>query len=210
MTRCWIRKSGAAKAAGPFTLEELRGLEASALLTRDAEASLAAFEGFRPIFSWPELVKGLDTPGAKSISGDEAPKLGVKSGERQFVPDTAGPESLVPEEKGSSLKLGRPVFDDANAADKNAALNTMEMLRANVVAEAEPVLKFPPWHKTPLLRNGVRFALILAFGGPMIWYGGGKMELNPFLGVPLMAAGTIVVAAGFFFTFFVAPARWED
>lgn len=210
MTRCWIRKPGASRAAGPFSLEQLRDLRSAGLLTGDAEASLSVYEGFRVIAAWPELVKSLDTPGAKAIAGDGSPQLGESSATRQRVPDTAGPESLVPEEKSSSLKLGRAVFDDANAADKTEALDTVGMLRANVESEADRPLKFPPWYKSPGLRNWGRFAVLAAIAGMMIRYGWPKLKSAPFIGVPMVSAGGLVLGGGAFVIFFLMPARWED
>ena len=71
----------------------------------------------------------------------------------------------MPDEKGSSLKLGRAAFEDANAADKSGALDTVAMLRSNRAAEAEIKLSFPPWYRNPFYRNLCWFLPIASVAG---------------------------------------------
>lgn len=190
-------------------MEEIRSLETCGLLRRDdTQASLDPLENFRVITAWPELVEALDTPGCAVVRGAAPVRLGV----RQAVADTAGPESLAPAEKTSSLKLGAAVYDDANAADKTQARDIVVMLRDNVAAEAEKPLKFPPWYKSPWLRNLCRFIPLAAIGVGMIYYGGKNLEGNamPMKEVGMIALGGLIFSGGAYFVFFLTPARWGN
>ncbi len=204
MTRCWIRNTGGTEAAGPFSLEELRGLIRAGLLPMSASASTTAYEGFRIIAEWQELVEALNTPGVRVVRG----VVVLKASERHLVPDTAGSESLMPEEKVSMLKLGRTDYEDVNRADTAPVVDAVGVLRANLAAEAELKLNLPPWYRNPFLRNVGRFLPIAALSAPLFYFGAKQMETNPYVGVPLFAAGGILFFGGAYLIFFVSPVRW--
>lgn len=204
MTRCWIRNAGAVEAAGPFSLEELRGLARAGLLPATASASMSAYEGFRVIAEWPELVVALNTPGVRALRG----ALSLSPVERHVVPDTAGRDSFAPEKRGSSLRLGRVDYEDANAADRTGEFDTLSMLRGNLGAEAEHRIDFPPWHRRPFVRNAGRLLPLVLISAPLLYFGAKWMETNPFGGVPLLAVGSILLCGGAYFIFVVSPARW--
>jgi hypothetical protein len=206
MTRCWIRNTGASEAAGPFTLDDLRGLIRAGFLPMWALASTTdAYTGFRVIEEWPELVEALNTPGVRVMRGGEDLRLG----ERHVVPDTAGPESLVPAERVSSLKLGRVGFDDSNSADKAPVMDAIEMLRSNRAAEINAKFGSLPWYRHPRFRNWWRFLPLALISAPLFHFGYVRLATNESVGIPLFTAGALIFLVGGYYVFFVSPSRWD-
>lgn len=174
------------------------------LLPLSASASTAAYEGFRVISEWPELLEALNTPGVRVLRGAEDLSLGV----RRAVPDTTGPESLVPEEKVSSLKLGRKDYEDTNRADKAPAVDALGLLRSNRAAEEE-ALKRISWYRHPFWRNLIRLAALTLIASPLLYFGYSRMATDLNRGAALFAGGAAIVIGGGYYIYFVSASRWD-
>lgn len=171
---------------------------------RASASNTDAYTGFRVIEEWPELVEALNTPGVRVLRG--AADLHV--GERHGVPDTAGPESLIPEEKVSTLKMGRASYEDSNRADKAPVVDALGLLRANRAAEEEAMKRFP-WYRYPFWRNLIRLAALSLIASPLLYFGYNRMATNLNEGAALFAGGAIIVIGGGYYIYFVSASRWE-
>jgi hypothetical protein len=206
MTRCWIRNTGASESAGPFTLDDLRGLIRAGFLPMWALASTTdAYTGFRIIEEWPELVDALNTPGVRVMRGGEDLRLG----ERHVVPDTAGPESLVPEERGSSLKLGRVDYDDSNRMDKAPSVDALDLLKGNREAEIKAKYGSLPWYRYPFFRNMGRLMVCAVISAPLFYFGYVRLATDESVGIPLFTAGALILIGGGYYIFFVSKSRFD-
>ena len=206
MTRCWIRNTGAVEAAGPFTVEELRGLIRADLIPETAAVSLSAYEGFRPIVAWPELIDALTTPGARTVRG--AGDV-LRTGHRSPMSDDVSPGRIRGEGRGSTLRLGRPHFEAVNAGDTAVAHDMLRLLRDNLAAEAPKAIVFPPWYRRPVVRNLMRLIPVVLVAGAFIGYGIRHLdEYPPVTPVCLIALGGALIGCGVWFVFFIAPAHW--
>ena len=202
MTRCWIRNPGAAGAAGPFTLADLRGLRAAGLLTPATLVSTASYEGFRPSASWPELIRALDKPEATTIEGEKHLRT---SGTLYAAPEE--PEAPAARPRESTLRTGAATFATVNRDDAAGKVSALDHLALNRAGEREVPVEAPPAHREPWVRNLIRLLPGLIIGGWLLRYGLSGMRDNPYVRVPFVATGGLVISASVWFVLIIAPAR---
>lgn len=219
MSHFWIRKNIDGPTAGPFTLQELRGLRTGGFLPSDTEISFMPFDGFFVLENNPALVEAIARPEVYdyhefvSYPGRAESEVAEESADDQEEPPVLGvAEFYDPSTPPTTIKLCRtraPAPESIVPDDAAPANDAREVLRLANEGVAELPLSFPPWYRNPSVRNAFRTLIGMGFAAPALYYGMRHVEASPYTGVPLLALGALLLVGTLIVVYLVAPSRWN-